>query len=214
VLAGAGEVASSNRRATAELVSESWRAAPHFSVGREVRAEGLLASLAAARAQGIGATVTDFMLRALGLALEAAGEPPDVGLAVATEWGVLIPVVRNVTGRSLADLASQRRGAVDRARRRRLGSADSATPFATFSNLGPDGVMWFTGVVPLGQTALLTVGQIGPRPAVEGRGLVVAQMFSAVLTADHRRYDGVDSARLLAGFVESLPAAGATVPGE
>jgi pyruvate dehydrogenase E2 component (dihydrolipoamide acetyltransferase) len=186
---------------------------PHFSVGREVRAEGLLASLGRARAEGITATVTDFMLRALGLALEAAGEPADVGLAVATDWGVLIPVVRNVTGRSLTELASQRRAAVDRARRRRLGSQDSVAPFATLSNLGPDGVMWFTGVVPLGQTALLTVGQIGPRPAVEGRGLVVAQMFTAVLTADHRRYDGVDSARLLAGFVENLPQSGDATPG-
>jgi pyruvate dehydrogenase E2 component (dihydrolipoamide acetyltransferase) len=201
------DAGASSRRATAELVSESWRTVPHFSLGREIRAEGLLASLARARAEGVPATATDFMVRALGRALEDIGERPDVGLAVATPWGVLIPVVRAVPGRSLGDLAAQRQAAVDRARQRRLGAADAAAPFATLSNLGPHGVQWFTGVVPLGQAALLTVGQIGPRPAVEGRGLVVAQMFTAVLTADHRRYDGVDSARLLAGFVEHLPSA-------
>ncbi len=76
--------------------------------------------------------------------------------------------------------------------------------FATLSNLGAAGVTWFTGVVPLNQVALLTVGAVALRPAVEGRGLVVAPMFTALLTADHRRYDGADSATLLGAFVDSL----------
>jgi pyruvate/2-oxoglutarate dehydrogenase complex dihydrolipoamide acyltransferase (E2) component len=58
--------------------------------------------------------------------------------------------------------------------------------------------------VPVNQVALLTVGEVALRPAVEGRGLVVAPMFTAILTADHRRYDGADSAKLLAAFVEQL----------
>jgi pyruvate/2-oxoglutarate dehydrogenase complex dihydrolipoamide acyltransferase (E2) component len=65
-------------------------------------------------------------------------------------------------------------------------------------------VAWFTGVVPVGQVALVTVGEVALRPAVEGRGLVVAPVFTAVVTADHRRYDGVDSAKLLSAFVEHL----------
>ena len=63
---------------------------------------------------------------------------------------------------------------------------------------------WFTGVVPVNQVALVTVGEVSLRPAVEGRGLVVAPMLTAVVTADHRRYDGVDSARLLSTFVGQL----------
>ncbi|MCU1489057.1 MAG: branched-chain alpha-keto acid dehydrogenase subunit [Acidimicrobiaceae bacterium] len=195
---------SSNRRATAELVSESWRTVPHFSVGREVRAEGLLAALERLRSDGVKATVTDLLVSALGHALEGVGEASDVGLAVATEWGVLIPVLRGVASKSPAELAGQREAAVGRARARRMGSADATAPFATLSNLGTMGVDWFTGVVPLGQVALLTVGQIAQRAVVEGRGLVVAPSFTAILTADHRRYDGVDSARLLAGFAEHL----------
>ena len=62
---------------------------------------------------------------------------------------------------------------------------------------------WFTGVVPVNQVALVTVGEVSLRPAVEGRGLVVAPMFTAVVTADHRRYDGADSARLLSAFAEN-----------
>ena len=137
-------------------------------------------------------------------ALVALGEPADLGLAVATDWGVLIPVLRSLAGRSLPDVAIVRQAAVGRARLRRLDSADAAPVFATLSNLGPSGVTWFTGVVPLNQVALLTVGEVSLRPAVEGRGLVVAPMITAVVTADHRRYDGVDSARLLSAFVDNL----------
>ena len=151
-------------------------------------------------------TATDFMILALADALESVGEASDLGLAVATEWGVLIPVLPSVAGKPLADVAKQRESAVARARSRRLTSGDSAPVFATLSNLGPAGVTWFTGVVPVNQVALLTVGEVSLRPAVEGRGLVVAPMITAVVTADHRRYDGVDSARLLSAFAENLRA--------
>lgn len=197
-------VGSSNREATASLVSESWRTVPHFSVGRDIRADGLEEAVKTARDAGSQATVTDYFLTALSRALTEVGEPGDVGLAVATEWGVLVPVLRSLDRCSLEGVAEVRKAAVDRARQRRLGSADAAPAFATLSNLGPQGVTWFTGVVPLNQVALLTVGEVSMRPAVEGRSLVVAPMFTAVLTADHRRYDGVDSARLLGAFAERL----------
>ncbi|HTT88036.1 MAG TPA: 2-oxo acid dehydrogenase subunit E2, partial [Acidimicrobiales bacterium] len=198
--------AESDRKATAALVSESWRTVPHFSVGRDLRVEGLLEAVSAAKAAGEGLTVTDFFLVALAQALESLGEISDIGLAVATKWGVLIPVVPSVASLSLPEVAKQREAAVTRARNRRLFSADAAPVFATLSNLGPAGVTWFTGVVPVNQVALLTVGEVSLRPAVEGRGLVVAPMLTAIVTADHRRYDGVDSARLLTAFAENLRA--------
>ncbi len=194
------------RRATAALVSESWRTVPHFSVGRDIRVDGLFEAAAAGKAAGVALTATDFLILALADALESVGEASDLGLAVATEWGVLIPVLPSVAGKRLADVAKQRESAVARARSRRLTSGDSAPVFATLSNLGPAGVTWFTGVVPVNQVALLTVGEVSLRPAVEGRGLVVAPMITAVVTADHRRYDGVDSARLLSAFAENLRA--------
>jgi pyruvate dehydrogenase E2 component (dihydrolipoamide acetyltransferase) len=196
----------SDRKATAALVSESWRTVPHFSVGRDLRVDGLLEAVSAGKAAGRGLTVTDFLLLGLAQALESLGEVSDLGLAVATQWGVLIPVVPSVARFSLPEVAKQREGAVSRARNRRLASGDSATVFATLSNLGPGGVTWFTGVVPLNQVALVTIGEVSLRPAVEGRGLVVAPMLTAVVTADHRRYDGADSAKLLGLFAEKLQA--------
>jgi pyruvate dehydrogenase E2 component (dihydrolipoamide acetyltransferase) len=173
-------------------------------VGRDVRVDGLQEAVSAARANGTSVTVTDFLALALARALVSLGEPSDIGLAVATDWGVLIPVLRSIAGRSLDDVAIVRQAAVGRARLRRLDSADATPVFATLSNLGPSGVTWFTGVVPLNQAALLTIGEVSLRPAVEGRGLVVAPMMTAVVTADHRRYDGVDSANLLSSFVDNL----------
>ena len=194
---------STNRRATAEIVEKSWREVPHFSVGREVRAEGLLAALERLRATGVNATLTDLMLSALAGALQDGGEESDVGLAVATEWGVLMPVLRRLGGKAIREVTAEREAAVARARARHLNPADMAgPPFATLSNLKAD-VDWFTGIVAPGQVALLTVGEVKLRPVVEGRGLAVAPTFTAVLTADHRRYDGVDSARLLADFARS-----------
>jgi pyruvate dehydrogenase E2 component (dihydrolipoamide acetyltransferase) len=201
-----GTAPSSNREATAALVSESWRTVPHFSVGKDVRADTLLDAVQAVRTAGTQATVTDFFALALSRGLQQLGEPADVGLAVATDWGVLIPVLRPLAGRTIGDVAALRQAAVSRARERRLGSADATPPFATLSNLGPAGVTWFNGVVPLNQVALLTVGELTLRPAVEGGAVVAAQMFTAVVTADHRRYDGADSAKLLAVFVEHLTA--------
>ena len=195
---------ASSRQATSTLVTESWRTVPHFSVASDVRVDGMLEAVSAARASGTMVTVTDVLALALARALRDLGESPDIGLAVATEWGVLIPVLRSIVGCSLPEVGAVREAAVDRARGRRLNSGDAGPTFATLSNLGPAGVTWFTGVVPVNQVVLLTVGEVALRPAVEGRGLIVAPMLTAVVTADHRRYDGADSASLLASFGEQL----------
>jgi pyruvate/2-oxoglutarate dehydrogenase complex dihydrolipoamide acyltransferase (E2) component len=151
-------------------------------------------------------TVTDYLLLALAEALRAGGHSSDVGLAVATEWGVIIPVVADVTGAPMAEIATRRSAAVSRARSRRLTSGDAATPFATLSNLGPFGVSWFTGIIPLGQTALLTIGEIADRVVVINGGIVIRAQFSATLTADHRHLDGVHSAELLGRFAHAVEA--------
>jgi pyruvate/2-oxoglutarate dehydrogenase complex dihydrolipoamide acyltransferase (E2) component len=173
-----------------------------------VDASQLTATLTVARRYNRSMTVTDFLLAALGQALVGSGKGADVGLAVATEWGVLIPVVRDAGTVEMDELARRRERAVERARSRRLGSDDSITPYATLSNLGTMDVDWFTGVVPIGQKALLTIGRVADRAVVEGRGIAVRPGFTAVLTADHRELDGADSARLLGHFVQTIESLG------
>jgi pyruvate/2-oxoglutarate dehydrogenase complex dihydrolipoamide acyltransferase (E2) component len=195
------------RELIATKVAESWREIPHFTVSREVNAGPLQRRLDLLRSDALDPrpTLTDLLLVALARALDHDG-PVDLGLAVATEHGVVMPVVRDVLGRTPAGLASARQSAVERARAGRLNQDDlSATPTSTLSNLGAFGVDRFTGIVASGQTSLLTVGRIRPRVVPdETREITVQMMFDATLNADHRTVDGADAARVLAAFAEAV----------
>jgi pyruvate dehydrogenase E2 component (dihydrolipoamide acetyltransferase) len=195
------------RELIAAKVAESWREIPHFTVSREVNAGALQRQLALLRSDAFDPkpTLTDLLLVALARALDG-DRPVDLGLAVATEHGVVMPVVRDVLGQTPAELASARQSAVERARAGKLNQDDlSATPSSTLSNLGAFGVDRFTGIVASGQTSLLTVGRILPRVVPdETREITVQMMFDATLNADHRTVDGADAARLLAAFAEAV----------
>jgi len=193
----------------AAKVSESWRTIPHFAVTREVDAAAMVAVRARHADDPPG--FTDLMVKALALALRERGEPGaiDVGLAVATPRGVAIPVIRGVLELDLSALRRETEGAIARARGGRLRPADlSEPPRSTLSNLGPQGIDSFTGVVALGQTSLLTVGRIMPRPIVTDGTVAVRDSFVATLNVDHRALDGDDAARLLMAFVAAVEDAG------
>jgi pyruvate dehydrogenase E2 component (dihydrolipoamide acetyltransferase) len=196
----------------AAKVAESWREIPHFAVTREVDAEPMFATLDILRrgASDPMPTLTDTLLRALALGLRECGHDgsDDVGLAVATDHGVVIPVIRDVLGRDAAALAAARKAAVERARSGRLSAEDlGASPSSTLSNLGSLGVDQFTGIIALGQTSLLTVGQAVPRViADDTRTLRIRTSFFATLNVDHRVIDGAAAARLLAAFAAAAEA--------
>jgi pyruvate dehydrogenase E2 component (dihydrolipoamide acetyltransferase) len=134
--------------------------------------------------------------------------PDDVGLAVATDHGVVIPVVHDVLGRDSAGLARARKAAVERARSGRLSPEDlGASPPSTLSNLGAFGIDQFTGIIALGQTSLLTVGRAIPRVAADDtRTLRIRTSFFATLNVDHRVIDGAAAARLLAAVAAAAEA--------
>jgi pyruvate/2-oxoglutarate dehydrogenase complex dihydrolipoamide acyltransferase (E2) component len=138
----------------------------------------------------------------------------DVGLAVATPDGVVMPVVQGVTGLGPAELVAARESAVARGREGRLSAADlSGTPLASLSNLGSRGVDSFTGVIALGQQALLTVGRIAARPVVVAGLLTVRPTVVATLNVDHRRLDGDRAVSVLEAFADELGAIGSWVEG-
>ena len=133
------------------------------------------------------------------------GRPVDVGLAVATANGVVIPTVRDVLGQGPAELARSRRDAVERALKGKLSQNDlAAAPSSTLSNLGSFGVDEFTGIIALGQTSLLTVGRARLRVVPDAdRTVSVRARFHATLNADHRVLDGAEAARLLVAFANA-----------
>jgi pyruvate dehydrogenase E2 component (dihydrolipoamide acetyltransferase) len=190
------------RTLIASKVAESWKEIPHFAVTREIDAEAMLATLDALRSRPsvTAPTLTDLFLRALALGLQERGHAGAVnlGLAVATDYGVVIPLVHDVLGHDAEALVGARAAAVGRARAGRLSPDDLEAPPSTLSNLGSYGVDQFTGIVALGQTSLLTVGRVAARLVADDTHTVrIRRTFFATLNADHRLVDGVGAARLL-----------------
>jgi pyruvate/2-oxoglutarate dehydrogenase complex dihydrolipoamide acyltransferase (E2) component len=190
-------------------VAQSWREIPHFAVQREVDAGEADSVLAAVRTRDPDATWTDLLLRAFALAVRevAPASPGDVGLAVATSEGVIMPVVAGVPDLDLSSLVTGRTAAVRRGREGKLSPSDLAgTAVGSLSNLGARGVDAFTGIIPLGQQLLLTVGRVAARPVVADGRLAVRTTVIATLNVDHRSFDGDQAARVLAAFERELGA--------
>jgi pyruvate dehydrogenase E2 component (dihydrolipoamide acetyltransferase) len=195
-----------HRAAVARAVAQSWAEIPHFAVSRELRVERLQDVHRSFRAIDATVTLTDVLLKAYALALVERFETTeiDLGLAVATDRGVAIPVLRDVARAGVLRIARARRAAAERARAGRSDPDDAVAPHGTVSNLGAYGVDSFTGIVPLGQTSILTVGAAAPRPVVEDGGLAVGVTMSVTLNVDHREWDGQHAAealRRLAGII-------------
>ncbi len=190
------------RAAVAQAVAESWRTIPHFSVQREIDASDADASLAAMRAQAPEATYTDLLLRAFALAVNSVGQHgSDLGLAVATPDGVMMPIVAGVPDLDVPGLVAARKAATKRGRAGRLAASDLAGPaVAAISNLGARGVDSFTGIVPTGRRLLLTTGRIAGRPVVCDGRLAVRATMIATLNVDHRYLDGDRAADVLDVF--------------
>jgi pyruvate dehydrogenase E2 component (dihydrolipoamide acetyltransferase) len=198
------------RGAVAQAVAESWRTIPHFSVQREIDASDADASLAELRAWVPEASYTDLLLRAFALAVGAVMESAgDLGLAVATPDGVMMPVVPDVPGLDAPGLVAARTAAARRGREGWLTERDLASSaLAAVSNLGARGVDAFTGIVPTGRRLLLTTGRIAARPVVIDGRLAVRPTVIATLNVDHRYLDGDRAADVLDAFDREFRALG------
>jgi pyruvate dehydrogenase E2 component (dihydrolipoamide acetyltransferase) len=198
------------RAAVSAAVSRSWSEIPHFSVTQEIRVEKLLDVLNSFRAISSDVTLTDVFLKAYALSLIDRLGTTDInlGLAVATDRGVAMPVLRSVATRDLLSIAAARRAAVDRARDSRQDADDQIVPHSSVSNLGSYGIQSFTGIVPFGQTSLLTIGAAADRAVVEGGRLEVGKTAHLTLNVDHRSWDGQHAADVLRRFtaIASAPA--------
>jgi pyruvate dehydrogenase E2 component (dihydrolipoamide acetyltransferase) len=120
----------------------------------------------------------------------------DVGMAVDTDRGLLVPVVRNADQKSLRQIGTELRQMVDRARKGRSLPDDFGGTF-TITSLGPLDVDAFTPVINYPEAAILGVGRIAPRPVVRDDQIVARKMMTLSLAFDHRITDGAPAARFL-----------------
>jgi pyruvate dehydrogenase E2 component (dihydrolipoamide acetyltransferase) len=120
-----------------------------------------------------------------------------VGVAVDSEAGLVVPVIRDVPGLTLREVATRSRDLIDRARTRRLAPEEMGGGTFTVSNLGPMGIDAFTPIINAPECAILGVGRITRQAAVVGDAVVPRDRLWLSLTFDHRIVDGGPAARFL-----------------
>ena len=124
-------------------------------------------------------------------------ESVHLGLAVDTEGGLLVPVIRDADSKSLAQIATEARALALKARRHTLGPDALQGGTFTISNLGMYGIDAFTPIINLPQAAILGLGRIVEKPAVFQGQVVPRALMALSLTFDHRIFDGGPAARFL-----------------
>jgi pyruvate dehydrogenase E2 component (dihydrolipoamide acetyltransferase) len=121
----------------------------------------------------------------------------NIGIAVALDEGLIVPVVRDANRRAIGDLASEIRRLSDAARAGKLKPEDIQGGTFTISNLGMLDVEQFTAIINPPESAILAVGAIVPTPVVVDRQVVVRDQVKMTLSSDHRAIDGAQAARFL-----------------
>ena len=128
----------------------------------------------------------------------------NIGMAVALEEGLVVPVIRNADRLSLSELAQQSRQLSEKAQNKKLFPLDYEGGTFTVSNLGMLGVDNFVAIINPPQCAILAVGRVAPRAVADEVGIAVRSMMTATLSADHRVVDGAIAARFLSDIKRRL----------
>jgi pyruvate dehydrogenase E2 component (dihydrolipoamide acetyltransferase) len=196
----------------AERMTTSWTTAPHFYLVREVNVTRLASWLDQARKQtGAHVTYTDLLIKLVAAAISrhprvnaswkdgtiVQGSEINVGLAVAIDDGLVVPVIHRADTLHLPELAARRADVVSRAQAGKLRPADIQGGGFTISNLGMFGVDAFSAIVNPPQAAILAVGRIADRVVALHGQPVVQPTLVLTLSCDHRALDGARAAQFL-----------------
>jgi pyruvate dehydrogenase E2 component (dihydrolipoamide acetyltransferase) len=211
------------RRVTAQRLTES-AAVPHFYLTGVVDAERLLALRADINAALTGSdervSVTDLLVRACAVALRAhpllnsswAGDSIlrhggiHIGVAVATEAGLVVPVVRDADRKGVREIATDARSLAERAHAGTLSLQELSGGTFTISNLGMYGVDHFTAIINPPEAAILAVGAATPTPVARDGEVVVRSVMKMTLSVDHRVVDGAPAAAFLRELIDVVEA--------
>ena len=131
-------------------------------------------------------------------------EHADIGVAVATENGLITPVVRSADLKSLLDIAVEVRELADRARDRKLKPEEYTDATFSVSNLGMFGIDEFTAVINPPEGAILAIGAMAQKPIVRNDEIQIRQMMRVTMSCDHRVVDGAVGARFLQTFKQIM----------
>jgi len=212
------EPLSAMRRVVADRMTLSKTTTPHYYLTVEVDMTDAVAFRSMiANTIGVKFSYNDLLAKACAVAMKKVptvnaawdgdavayrGEV-NVGYAVSIDEGLMVPVVRQVDHKQLAQIAEESKSLVEKARGKRLTPDEYGNGSITISNLGMMGIDSFIPVINPGESAILGVGRIADKVVVRDGGIHVRKMMSITISADHRVVDGCVGAEFL-GLVKNL----------
>jgi pyruvate dehydrogenase E2 component (dihydrolipoamide acetyltransferase) len=213
---------TSMRKTVARRLVESMQSAPHFYLTIQVDVEALLGLRAELNQrladEGVKLSVNDLLIKACAVTLRAhpdinvswAGDKilrhrrVHVGIAVAVDGGLIVPVVRDTDQKSVSQISKDAKALIERARIGKLRPEDYTGGTFTISNLGMFGIDQFTAVINPPEAAILAVGTTSEEPIVRDGQLATRQRMKLTLSIDHRALDGATGAQFLAALKATL----------
>ena len=221
----AREVSMSKMRTViARRLSLSKQTIPHYYLTAQAKVDDLIKLRldlidTVKKACGTRLTYTDLIVKAVGIALSEfstvnatfdgekilVAEQANVGIAVAVPDGLVVPVIKAVDSRPLAQIVSDRSALVAKARAKKLSQQDMSGGSFTVTNLGTQPIDQFAAIINPPEVAILAIGQITKAALVdEADHVVVGSTMHMTLSADHRVVDGAVGAEFLARLINIL----------
>lgn len=206
---------SQMRKVIAKRLSESLFTAPHFYLTMVIDMDAAIAARTKMNEfSPVKLSFNDLVLKAVAVALKQHpnvnsswrgdairyNEHVNIGVAIAVEDGLLVPVVRFADGKSLSRISAEVKDFAQRAKAKKLQPADWEGSTFTVSNLGMFGIDEFTAIINTPDSCILAIGGISQVPVVKNGAVVPGNIMKVTLSCDHRTVDGATGAAFLQTF--------------
>ena len=208
------------RRIVGQRMTQSKQGAPHFYLSIDIDMTAIIKVRTELKERGDTSipSINDFILLACARTLKDfpavnstyteqginVHADINIGMAVALEEGLIVPVIRNADQLTLTQLGQKSRELADKAQTKKLFPLDYEGGTFTVSNLGMLGVDSFIAIINPPQCAILATGRVAPRVVADEVGMMIRPMMTATLSADHRVVDGAIGARFLQAVKRQL----------
>jgi pyruvate dehydrogenase E2 component (dihydrolipoamide acetyltransferase) len=209
------------RKVIAKRLSESLFTAPHFYLTMEINMDNAIEARKSMNADGdVRISFNDFVVKACALALRkhpminsswmgdkiVIHEDINIGVAVAVQDGLLVPVINHADRKSLSYINNEVKVLAGKAKEKKLQPVEMQGNTFTISNLGMFDIDEFTAIINSPDACILAVGSIAEKPIVKNGQIVVGNIMKVTLSCDHRVVDGATGAQFLQslkGMLES-----------
>lgn len=210
---------SQMRKTIAKRLAESKFSAPHFYITMDIEMDRCMdAREAINKIAGVKISFNDIVIKAAAAALKDNPKVNSswlgdrirynnhihIGMAVAVEDGLLVPVIRFADAKTLTQIATETKELGGKAKEKKLQPADWEGNTFTISNLGMFGVEEFTAIINPPDSCILAVGGIKQVPVVKNGQIVAGNMMRVTLSCDHRAVDGALGAKFLVSLKNYL----------